>query len=244
MIKFFRKIRQNLLMENKTGKYFKYAIGEIVLVVIGILIAFSLNNWNDNRKNQKKEKLFIDGLINDLNKQKLLLDAQISYEENKVDEVNRCFQIIEEYSIKNSADSIFDLMNRLNPRKTFVVIDPTFEELKSTGSLSLISNQDLRKDIISFYQNLELQSQVITNNNFNIDNLYKPFTSNNRLGFYYNSEGKLVSELDKDPSTEILLKNMLEMRKNLSGSNLSRARNSVQELEKLSTVLKKNFHEH
>jgi hypothetical protein len=54
MIKFFRKIRQNLLMENKTGKpilsagrYFKYAIGEIILVVIGILIALQINNWNE-----------------------------------------------------------------------------------------------------------------------------------------------------------------------------------------------------
>jgi len=49
MIKFFRHIRQNLLMENKTGKYFKYAIGEIILVVIGILIALSINNWNEER---------------------------------------------------------------------------------------------------------------------------------------------------------------------------------------------------
>lgn len=46
MIKFFQKIRQNSLMENKTGKYLKYAIGEIVLVVIGILIALQINNWN------------------------------------------------------------------------------------------------------------------------------------------------------------------------------------------------------
>jgi predicted transcriptional regulator len=50
MIKFFRKIRQNLLAEGKTGKYLTYAIGEIVLVVIGILIALSINNWNENRK--------------------------------------------------------------------------------------------------------------------------------------------------------------------------------------------------
>ena len=50
MIKFFRKIRQNLLFENKTGKYLKYAIGEILLVVIGILIAISINNWNYKRK--------------------------------------------------------------------------------------------------------------------------------------------------------------------------------------------------
>ncbi len=50
MIKFFRKIRQNLLSEGKTGKYFKYAVGEIVLVVIGILIALSINNWNEKNK--------------------------------------------------------------------------------------------------------------------------------------------------------------------------------------------------
>ncbi len=55
MIKFFRKIRQNLLLENKTGKYLKYAIGEIVLVVIGILIALQINNWNEHRKIRNAE---------------------------------------------------------------------------------------------------------------------------------------------------------------------------------------------
>ena len=55
MIKFFRKIRQNLIMENKTGKYFKYAIGEIFLVVIGILIALQINNWNEGRKSSQLE---------------------------------------------------------------------------------------------------------------------------------------------------------------------------------------------
>src|SRR5210317_1943342 len=55
MIKFFRKIRQDLLSEGKTGKYFKYAIGETVLVVIGILIALQINNWNEQRKADKAE---------------------------------------------------------------------------------------------------------------------------------------------------------------------------------------------
>ena len=50
MIKFFRHIRKSQLMENKTGKYVKYAIGEIVLVVIGILIALQVNNWNEQKK--------------------------------------------------------------------------------------------------------------------------------------------------------------------------------------------------
>ena len=67
MIKFFRKIRQNLLMENKTGKYFKYAIGEIILVVIGILIALQINNWNENSKRKSKEiKIYYEILTQDV----------------------------------------------------------------------------------------------------------------------------------------------------------------------------------
>ena len=65
MIKFFRKIRQNLLMENKTGKYLKYAIGEILLVVIGILIALSINNWNEKRKARIEEKILLSNLKDD-----------------------------------------------------------------------------------------------------------------------------------------------------------------------------------
>ena len=62
MIKFFRKIRQNLLSEGKTGKYFKYALGEIILVVIGILIALQINNWNE----QQKENLFERKILNEI----------------------------------------------------------------------------------------------------------------------------------------------------------------------------------
>ena len=68
MIKFFRKIRQNLLSEGKTGKYFKYAIGEIVLVMIGILLALQVNNWNEERKNTSIRKSYLENLKVDLKK--------------------------------------------------------------------------------------------------------------------------------------------------------------------------------
>jgi hypothetical protein len=67
MIKFFRKIRQNLLMENKTGKYLKYAVGEIILVVIGILIALNINNWNESNKSRASEKLLLTNLKEEFN---------------------------------------------------------------------------------------------------------------------------------------------------------------------------------
>ncbi len=68
MIKFFRKIRQNLLMENKTGKYMKYAIGEIILVVIGILIALQINNWNEHRKLSNEIQNIFTAFENELEK--------------------------------------------------------------------------------------------------------------------------------------------------------------------------------
>ena len=62
----FIKIRQNLLAENKTGIYLKYAVGEIVLVVLGILIALSINNWNERRNNYQKQEILIKNIIEDL----------------------------------------------------------------------------------------------------------------------------------------------------------------------------------
>jgi hypothetical protein len=63
MIHFFRKIRLDLVAKNKTGKYFKYAIGEIVLVVIGILIALSINNWNESQKNKQQERVILENIL-------------------------------------------------------------------------------------------------------------------------------------------------------------------------------------
>ena len=80
MVGFFRKIRQNFLMENKTGKYFKYAIGEIVLVVIGIMIALQINTWNENRKDRQKEKIYITNIQRDLKAQLQSLDRAIQGE--------------------------------------------------------------------------------------------------------------------------------------------------------------------
>ncbi len=85
MIKFFRHIRKDLMEKNKTGKYFKYAIGEIVLVVIGILIALQINNWNETRKDQHELTNILQNIVTDMSLDTLNLKDNLEYakEENK-----------------------------------------------------------------------------------------------------------------------------------------------------------------
>ena len=79
MIKFFRKIRHDLMEKNKTGKYFKYAIGEVVLVVIGILIALQINNWNQSQINSEKEQVFLNQLFKGFTKNDSIIKTGISH---------------------------------------------------------------------------------------------------------------------------------------------------------------------
>jgi hypothetical protein len=86
MIKFFRKIRQHLLLEGKTGTYLKYAIGEIVLVVVGILIALAINNWNETRKTKSTLTNYTESLIKDLQQDIIILNEQTDFaiSDNKI----------------------------------------------------------------------------------------------------------------------------------------------------------------
>ncbi len=79
MIKFFRSIRKDLMEKNKTGKYLKYAFGEIVLVMIGILLALQVNNWNENRKNRATLSGYTESLIKDLKQDTIILNEQIHF---------------------------------------------------------------------------------------------------------------------------------------------------------------------
>ena len=89
MIKFFRNIRQNLVMENKNGMYFKYAVGEIVLVVIGILIALQINNWNENVKKLKQEKIYYCKIKEDLESDKINIKRSLKSLNERISSAKR-----------------------------------------------------------------------------------------------------------------------------------------------------------
>jgi len=176
MLKFFRHIRQNQIMENKTGKYFKYAIGEIILVVIGILIALQINNWNQNRIERNKENLILTELIVDLEEQSKLLDEYIEIESSFYQNGKAVLSHFATNQAFNSNDnSMYSKLNSLVTRKTFNPVNTTFQELISTGNIAIIQDKLTKRKVIQYYHELERISLIISNNNLHIvDGIFQP----------------------------------------------------------------------
>jgi hypothetical protein len=148
MIKFFRKIRQNLLMENKTRKYFKYALGEIALVVIGILIALSINNWNDNRKDRISERELLDNIHRDFVQNKIQFDTVKAINYRNLATLNSKIALfpLERDSAKIAAYQSYQIGSAIS-------YNPYSSSIKSvinSNSLELIQDEELRKFLVSW----------------------------------------------------------------------------------------------
>ncbi len=148
MIKYFRKIRQNLLSEGKTEKYLKYAIGEIVLVVIGILIALQINNWNTDRIYSKVETNILKEILVNLEKDVVNLNSKISFNQLKAKANNEVIEHLEQKT--PLTDSLRLSYAMLNGRGNFEPITVAYENLKANG-VHRITNDSLRIAISELY---------------------------------------------------------------------------------------------
>lgn len=174
MIKFFRKIRQTLVKDNRLGKYLLYASGEIILVVIGILIALQINNWNENNKTSLLEKIYLSNIADDLHDQLTSIDDQIDFETNFS---NSSLEILTNfYNNTLTLDSVFfNSASILIARKTFITEDATYTDLISSGNIKVLSNKKMKNQIIKYYQELERFEKIIQNNNsLLVDQVFSP----------------------------------------------------------------------
>ena len=140
MIKLFGKIRQNLLSEGKTGKYLKYAMGEIILVVIGILIALSINNWNESRLDRISEQTILKQLQSEFNSNLKQLDEKIGIRNYMMNSAIQLLNYIDDPGIRN-VDSVDLHIAKTVPYTTF---DPIINDLATSGNLRLIRNDSLK----------------------------------------------------------------------------------------------------
>lgn len=147
MINFFRRVRKSHLMTNNTGQYFKYAFGEIFLVVIGILIALQINNWNEQRKNQAFEKESLIQIHANLLKDKLTL-GQLKI--NGVNAIISTDKILGQYLAIDKTDSIKYWLGDIIQFDRFQPLTNAYEVLKSKG-LDQVSNKELRFLMGTYY---------------------------------------------------------------------------------------------
>lgn len=171
MLKLFRNIRYNLMAQNKpsktasasslsgrqAGRYLKYAVGEIILVVIGILIALSINNWNETRKSIASEKRYVSDLIQDLKNDSIKLNQFDMFLKSKSVSKAKIAPLLQGNNV--AIDSIgFHFASQWAISGRFTPTNITIEELKNSGSLNIIRDDDLRRQIVSLYNSYSIES--------------------------------------------------------------------------------------
>ena len=171
MIPFFRKIRYKLAKENKFFKYSRYAIGEIILVVIGILIALQINTWNEQHKNNDLERGFLNELRADLVIDCSYYSKRIQDAENYI-RINRTF-IEELYEEQQNYAEVQNLFEKLSLYSDLLTVqNATYQELINEGKFNLIRNRELKSALINYYRDTEIAEKHIEEFNvFSVNNL-------------------------------------------------------------------------
>ena len=199
MIKFFRNIRKDLMEKNKTSKYLKYAIGEIVLVVIGILIALQINNWNQDRIEHKETKVLLSNLSLDIEENiKNLKDQQnlLKIRKNWADFI---LKSLDDQKVTDSTMFV-TAITRVGWIMDYSQMLPTYTEIISSGKLSYINSENLKKALADYQSKVELNRQILSTYNLGLketerlaighlngmpeaSNLIKPLLSNPSVSF-------------------------------------------------------------
>ena len=164
MIKFFRKIRQRLLAENKFSKYLLYALGEIVLVVIGILIALQLNLFNEKQKNEKTEVAYLKGILTDLDQDIYEVNELMYYDTILFNSYTLILRAFTDKSINVYSSSFMKALNYAYIYNPFEGNSTVFEDMKSSGRINFIQSDALRLSILRYYNDsqeiIKMQNEV------------------------------------------------------------------------------------
>ena len=187
MIKFFRKIRQNMLREGKIGKYLTYAIGEIFLVVIGILIALQISNWNEQKKIDEEVLKALTEI-----RSNLISDSLSIHETRhlKAEDINIQYRVINELETKNIPyDSIESHLGRVILGRRIVLVDNGYQLMKKYG-LELLKDQDLRNELITYYtKSIKKINDDTGDDEYEFRTVYLPYIREHFLDFNWGQLG-------------------------------------------------------
>lgn len=230
MIKLFRNIREKIEAEGKTTNYLKYAIGEIVLVVIGILIALQVNNWNEGRKDKKFEYEILSLIDQNLKQDSISLSFELSNTKLAIKLTDR---LLDQVTLKNYNDSLNIWMGKIICFERFRSQSSAYEMLKAKG-LENISDKTLQMALISYYdESLYRIYQSLNDVELSFNNDWTPLIKKEFSDFKWTiyCQPTNSKEFFEKPSTITLFKLFND---NRSGS----VRNGEKALEKISEIRK------
>ena len=191
MIKFFRTLRKRLLSENRFSKYLLYAVGEIVLVVIGILIALQINIWNDEAKQKKTEQDYYCRILEDLELDKERIQT-LSQDANERIQISKEL-LLELDSGKKDKNYLLNKFLLAYRSAAYVPVDVTFKDLVSSGNVKLLTETEIKNSLIKFYS--ELEDKVVHLNQNRDEKTKESFELvNSSIGFGI-AEFEYISEL-------------------------------------------------
>lgn len=160
MFSIFQKLRQRLLVNNRIRNYLPYAIGEIILIVFGILIALQINNWNEKRKKEKAEIQYLQRLKIDLAQDTLYFNQRIKTAKNAVERNTKAIRMA--YLTQHNLTELKKLLDLHSFfTEPLIIQNDTYSELTSSGSLNIFLNDSLKIAIIRFYQEAEKDEKRI-----------------------------------------------------------------------------------
>ncbi len=177
MIKFFRKIRRKLIDEGNLKKYLIYAIGEILLVVIGILIALQINNWNNNKSNREDEKISLQAISEKMKFNQFQCETGIKRNTRVIVGVEELLTLISDTTTRMSKSRIEQNLNTLNKRFLMGKSNSIsiYDELVGAGQLANISSQELRNQLTDLKANMQLLESYENLQLQFVDNHLSPF---------------------------------------------------------------------
>ena len=153
MLKFFRKIRQESIKNHKTINYLKYAIGEIILVVIGILIALQVNEWNNDRIRKKEEVTILKQLQTDLKTSQTELSEIKTFYLVRAKASAEVLRAYWKNEVPN--DSINYSLNRPKSSRIYSPVLGTFRSLINSGNIDKISSDSIKNELVSYLEKVE-----------------------------------------------------------------------------------------
>ena len=168
------------LVGRLTRSLFKLRLGfffaELVLVVVGVLIALAVDGWISDSRDRQTERVYLELLVRDIEGIRRQADLQIEFEQERIDAAARTYKALSSSDPRAKRSEIRSALALLITRRTVNMRSATYDQMVSSGHLQLITNHELRNEIVRFFAEMERNEQIMNNNNRElIDDVFVPF---------------------------------------------------------------------